>query len=135
MSTNGSEVADVDHDRLTDQVISLSARFPEMHEASDCIETVRLMVDLFGTILKVDGGSDSATADFDPRSPDLLPTYSLADADKISKKLRALARVRGTKPVLSTWENSSGAWPPNSGADGGGMYVPAARRDAQRSRH
>jgi hypothetical protein len=101
MSNNTKKAA---RTQLVDRANEIAARFPEVHEVSDCLETIRLVMELFDGILRVDGSEPAASLGLDPLSRDREPRYSIADAEKLSKELRALARTRGTKPVLSTWE-------------------------------
>jgi hypothetical protein len=122
MSANNSEVPDVDHDQIVEQALELSARFPEVHQISDCISTVRQVAGLFGKIIRPDGHNDGANAELDPSSLAQDPTYSLTDADKISKKLRRLARSRGTQPVLTTLQLLDRLWPEIKAALDDGYY-------------
>jgi hypothetical protein len=90
-------------EQLQDQIEEMTARFPEVHHLSDCIESMRLAGGLFARILgrAVDptplGGTLERTV------VDAEPTYSVVDADKISKKLRQLAGYRAVTPILNTW--------------------------------
>ena len=84
-------------EQLEDRAIDIAARFPEIHDAHDCLETVRLLRGLFDSILEREG----VTERLDARPLD-EPVYSIAHAEKLSKKLRSLARWRGITPVLTT---------------------------------
>jgi hypothetical protein len=84
-------------EHLEDQAIEIAARFPEIHDPHDCLETVRLIRGLFDTILEREGLTDGLGAPALDES-----VYSVADAEKLSKKLRSLAHWRGITPVLTT---------------------------------
>ncbi|HVV48978.1 MAG TPA: hypothetical protein VHO06_04915 [Polyangia bacterium] len=88
---------------LDEHVGKLSERLPEVHHLSDCIDSVRLAGALLARILgrAIDEGSLGTTVTL--AEARAQPAYSIADAEKISKKLRALARYRGVTPVLNTW--------------------------------
>ena len=84
-------------EQLEDQAIDIAARFPEVHDPRDCLETVRLIRGLFDAILEREGVTDGLDAPALDES-----VYSVADAEKLSKKLRSLAHWRGITPVLTT---------------------------------
>jgi len=104
MNSNSNVSPEDREQRLEDQVQDLSARFPEVHHLSDCFDSVRLTLGLFALILgrPVEKTPFGATADL--LATDVAgPSFSLADADKVSKELRELAGDSGVTPVLTSW--------------------------------
>jgi hypothetical protein len=90
------------HDeQLFDQACEITGRFPEHHDFADCVQTVGLVGGLFDRILHVSADGQAERAAFDSGQLETKPIYSVADAEKISKKLRELARSRGLTPVLT----------------------------------
>jgi hypothetical protein len=87
-------------EEFQDQACDITARFPEIHDPYDCLETVRLIRGLFDNIIEREGVSETL------EGPALdEPTYSVADAEKLSKKLRALAH--GAASRLSSRRGNS----------------------------
>ena len=91
----------VHDEQLFDQACVITARFPEHHDFADCVQTVRLVGGLFDRILHASADDQTERAAFDREQVETKPIYSVADAEKISKKLRELARSRGLTPVLT----------------------------------
>jgi hypothetical protein len=90
-------------EQLQDQIEDMTARFPEVHHLSDCIESVRLAGGIFARILGRSADPTPLGGTLERTVAGAEPTYSVVDAEKISKKLRQLAGYRGVNPILNTW--------------------------------
>jgi hypothetical protein len=103
---NSTEHADdkAHDDQLMERALAIASRFPEVHDISDCLQTVKLVAGLFATIIDPAHQDEASSEDFVPSPEEAFPRYSVVDAERISKKLRALAKYRGITPVLSTLE-------------------------------
>jgi hypothetical protein len=88
-------------DAFNDHAAEIIGRFPEHHDFGDCLGTIGLIGGLFDRILEVTVEKLAERAAFDREALETTALYSVVDAEKISKKLRQLARSRGSIPVLT----------------------------------